>query len=67
MTNNSNNFELNNLICEAVGCTQEATVEVNVRIGHNSTLTLNLCKTCVPQFQESSEILSDDSIRYSTQ
>jgi len=67
MNNNSNNSELNNPICEAVDCIQEATVEVNVRVGHNSTLTLNLCKKCVAWFQESGEILSNDSMRYSTQ
>ena len=67
MTNNSNNSELNNPICEAVDCIQEATVEINVRISHNGTLTLNLCKKCVPWFQESSEILSNTSVRCSTQ
>ena len=37
-------------ICEAVGCFEEATVEIEVNAGQGESLPLSLCKICVNKF-----------------
>ncbi|MGC2683860.1 MAG: hypothetical protein WA323_18530 [Candidatus Nitrosopolaris sp.] len=37
-------------ICEAVGCFEEATVEIEVNVGQGASLPLSLCKICVNKF-----------------
>jgi uncharacterized protein YlaI len=45
-------LEVNNSICEAVGCSNKATVELTVNVGRKRTIQLFLCKDCVSKFEE---------------
>jgi hypothetical protein len=37
-------------ICEAVNCFSQATVQVEVDVGHLGRITLSLCENCVSKF-----------------
>jgi hypothetical protein len=43
---------LNNSICEAVGCSNKATVQLAVKVGPERNIQLFLCKYCVSKFEE---------------
>jgi hypothetical protein len=43
---------LNNSICEAVGCSNKATVQLAVDVGLGRTIQLSLCKDCVSKFED---------------
>jgi hypothetical protein len=45
-------LEVNNSICEAVGCSNKTTVELTVNVGRKRTIQLFLCKDCVSKFEE---------------
>jgi len=47
---NDSEFVINNVICEAVGCFEEARVQIGVKAGQLGTITLSLCKNCVNKF-----------------
>jgi hypothetical protein len=52
MSNNSITKEINKDICNAFGCTKNATEKINVSAGSFGTISLNLCKNCVTLFKE---------------
>ncbi len=37
-------------VCEAVGCLAQATTAIDVKVGHNRTIRLSLCKNCIGKF-----------------
>jgi len=41
-----------NGICEAVGCSNKATVQLAVNAGRERPIQLFLCKDCVPKFED---------------
>jgi hypothetical protein len=43
-------FEVNNSICEAVGCFAKVTTEILVKVGQQGVIPLRLCKDCVYKF-----------------
>ena len=42
----------NNDICEAVGCFEKATIDIEVKTVQGKEITLNLCKDCVKKFKD---------------
>jgi hypothetical protein len=44
--------EVNKRLCEAFDCFAEATINIKVKVGQQRTITLELCKDCVKQFQD---------------
>jgi hypothetical protein len=50
MPKNINQFNLNNSICEAVGCFEKATAKIDVKAGKFGQISLVLCKKCFPKF-----------------
>ena len=42
--------DVNNTICEAVGCIAKATTEITVKVGQQGIISLRLCKYCVGKF-----------------
>ncbi|HEX2305922.1 MAG TPA: hypothetical protein VHH33_06510 [Nitrososphaeraceae archaeon] len=42
----------NNGICEAVGCFEKATIDIEVNVGQGKEITLNLCKDCIKKFED---------------
>jgi hypothetical protein len=50
MNKNDSDFVINTVICEAVGCFEEARVQIGVKAGQLGTITLSLCKNCVSKF-----------------
>jgi hypothetical protein len=42
----------NNDICEAVGCFEKATIDIEVKVGQEKKITLKLCKGCVKKFED---------------
>jgi hypothetical protein len=60
--------KVNEVLCEALDCFEEASVEIEVPMGHSGTLSLNLCNKCVPKFQDgNNEVSGEYSAEYSTQ
>ena len=45
-------LEVNNNICEGVGCSNKATVQLAVKAGQERTIQLSLCKDCVSKFED---------------
>jgi hypothetical protein len=45
-------LQVNKTICEAVGCFENATDRIVVKAGNLGTISLLLCRDCVPKFQE---------------
>ena len=52
MDNYSNEQELNNAICEAIGCGARATKKIDVSAGPQKMVCLLLCNRCVSKFEE---------------
>jgi archaellum component FlaF (FlaF/FlaG flagellin family) len=52
-----------NVSCEALGCNKKATAQVIVNVGNRGDITLNLCKKCVPKFDDS--VVTKNSSSYS--
>jgi hypothetical protein len=50
MSNNTISSEVNNGICEAVGCFAKAKVTVAVKVGSKGWISLLLCENCKPRF-----------------
>jgi transposase-like protein len=46
-------LEANNAICEAVGCSNSATINLAVKVGSDRNIQLFLCKHCVSKFKQS--------------
>jgi hypothetical protein len=42
--------DVNNTICEAVGCIAKATTEIRVKVGQRGIISLRCCKYCVGKF-----------------
>ena len=42
----------NNGICEAFGCFEKATIDIEVKVGQGKEITFNLCKDCVKKFED---------------
>jgi hypothetical protein len=55
MSSYSNNAELYNVICEAVGCCAKATDKIEVKAGTQTVISLLLCTDCVAKFQETTQ------------
>jgi hypothetical protein len=45
-------LDLVNSICEAVGCSNKATINLAVKVGSEQTIQLSLCKNCVAKFDD---------------
>ena len=45
-------FQVNNGICEAYGCSQIATTKISVKVGQLGTIPPDLCTDCVRKFDE---------------
>jgi hypothetical protein len=45
-------FQINKGICEAYGCFERATTQINVKVGHLGIILLDLCTDCVKKFDE---------------
>jgi hypothetical protein len=43
-------FQVNKGICEAYGCFERATTQINVKVGQLGTIPLDLCFYCVKKF-----------------
>ncbi|HEY7083052.1 MAG TPA: hypothetical protein VH500_25445 [Nitrososphaeraceae archaeon] len=56
MSTYSNDSELYNGLCEAVGCCAKATDKIEVRAGSQKVISLLLCNECVSKFKETSQI-----------
>jgi hypothetical protein len=52
MSQSTISSDINKNICEAFGCFAEATVKIEVKVGQQKAITLELCKNCVKQFQD---------------
>ena len=52
-----------NVSCEALGCNKKATVQLTVNVGSRGDITLNLCKKCVPRFDD--RTVTKNSLNYS--
>jgi hypothetical protein len=50
MSHRTISSEVNNTICEAVGCLAKATTEITVKVGQQGVIALRLCKGCVDKF-----------------
>jgi hypothetical protein len=48
--------EINNLICEANDCKNNACEQIKIDIGRFGKITLNLCKNCAPKFEDNYHI-----------
>ena len=48
--------EANNFICEANDCKNKATEEIKINTGKFGQITLNLCKSCAPKFEDNYNI-----------
>jgi hypothetical protein len=49
-----NNSEINNSICEAVGCSSKATDKIVVKVGTLGIISLLVCSNCIGKFQSDS-------------
>jgi hypothetical protein len=50
MSNNTISSDVNNVICEAVGCFAKAKFKVPINVGTKGTISLYLCEDCKPRF-----------------
>lgn len=50
--------DIKNIVCEAVGCTANATTQINIPVGDLGTISLLLCNDCKPRFAD--PLLVDD-------
>ena len=50
MSDRTISSQVNNGICEAVGCLAKATTEITVKVGQLGVIPLRLCKGCVDKF-----------------
>ncbi len=41
----------NKIVCDALGCMNEATERVNIDAGKLGTFSLRVCSICVPKFE----------------
>lgn len=41
----------NKILCDALGCLNEATEIVNVEAGKLGTFNLRVCSSCIPKFE----------------
>lgn len=52
MSQNRIYFKANKELCEALGCVAEATHEIDLRLGQLGKISVHLCKSCIPKFQD---------------
>jgi hypothetical protein len=52
MTKEVLDFQVNNGICEAYGCSQKATTKISVKVGQLGSISLDLCTNCTDKFDE---------------
>jgi hypothetical protein len=50
-------FQVNNSICEAVGCLARTTIKIKVKVGQLGTIPLDLCADCVNKFDVNKNVL----------
>jgi hypothetical protein len=50
MSNNTISSDVNNGICEAVGCFAKAKFKVPINVGTTGTISLFQCEKCRPRF-----------------
>jgi hypothetical protein len=50
ISNNIIHIRDNNVICEANGCYQQATIEIKLDVGQFGKIPLFLCANCLPKF-----------------
>ena len=49
ITDNKIAKEVNKQICEALDCSNKATDEISLNVGKFGTISLFLCKECIPK------------------
>ena len=42
----------NKNLCDGIGCSKEATTEMEVNVGELGVIKLNLCENCKPKFKQ---------------
>jgi hypothetical protein len=52
MTHSTIDSELDNHICEAAGCFAKATTKIDMKVGKNGIISLQLCNGCVEKFED---------------
>jgi hypothetical protein len=50
ISNNIIHIQDNNVICEANGCYEKATIEIKLDVGQFGKISLFLCANCIPKF-----------------
>ena len=50
ITNTKLEKDPNKQICEALGCFEQATIEIKINAGKFGKIPLFLCKKCIPKF-----------------
>jgi hypothetical protein len=48
---------VNNNTCEAAGCFAKATTKIDVKVGNQGTISLDLCGNCVNKFDQKERVL----------
>jgi hypothetical protein len=59
MTKEIMELQVNNTICEAVGCLARATTKIDVKVGNLGSISLELCASCVRKFNDYTSGKSD--------
>jgi hypothetical protein len=59
MIKSSLSNQINKEICNAFGCSKNATEKISVSAGTFGTISLDLCNNCVKKFQNKQEIQND--------
>jgi hypothetical protein len=49
--------QVNNTICEAVGCFEKAATKINVKVGERGSISLDLCSSCIHKFDQKGRML----------
>jgi hypothetical protein len=52
MSQNTISCKVNKNICEALGCFAEANTNIEVQVGKQRTISLQLCQNCIAKFQD---------------
>lgn len=48
--NNTTHSKVNNSVCEALGCYENATEKIDVNVGKFGIISLSICTNCVGKF-----------------
>ena len=57
MTKELMELQVNNTICEAVGCFEKAVTKIDVKVGKLGSISLDLCSSCIHKFDQKERTL----------